>query len=94
MMPQLNYKHLRYFWEVAREGNLTQVAKRLAVSQSALSTQIRALEERLGHHLFERVGRKLRLTEAGRMTFDHANAIFAIGEEFPNRLPKAMSQQA
>jgi LysR family transcriptional activator of nhaA len=80
-MSQLNYNHLRYFWEVAREGNLTRAARRLAVSQSALSTQIHTLEERLGHPLFERVGRQLVLTEAGRVALDHANAIFAAGED-------------
>ena len=63
-MTGLNYNHLRYFWHVAREGNLTRAAEKLAVSQSALSTQIRTLEERLGHPLFERTGRQLILTEA------------------------------
>ena len=80
-MTNLNYNHLRYFWEVAREGNLTRAAERLAVSQSALSTQIHRLEERLGHPLFERVGRQLVLTEAGRIALRHANAIFAAGED-------------
>ena len=58
-MNSLNYKHLRYFLEVARQGNLTRAARMLGVAQSALSTQIHTLEERLGHHLFERVGRHL-----------------------------------
>lgn len=80
-MSQLNYNHLRYFREVAREGNLTRAAERLAVSQSALSTQIRTLEERLGHLLFKRAGRQLILTEAGRIALSHANAIFAMGED-------------
>ena len=56
-MDRLNYHHLRYFREVAREGNLTRAADRLNLSQSALSTQIRQLEERLGHSLFDRAGR-------------------------------------
>ncbi|MDJ0685416.1 MAG: LysR family transcriptional regulator [Alphaproteobacteria bacterium] len=80
-MGQLNYKHLRYFWAVARIGNLTRAAERLNVSQSALSTQIRTLEERLGQDLFERHGRALRLTEAGRIALDHADTIFKAGEE-------------
>ena len=58
-MDQLNYHHLRYFREVAIEGNLSRAAQRLNVSQSALSMQIKNLEERLGQALFERVGRKL-----------------------------------
>lgn len=80
-MADLNYNHLRYFWAVAQDGNLTQTARRLNVSQSALSVQIRKLEDRLGHALFERRGRALHLTEAGRITLDHAEAIFATGEE-------------
>jgi LysR family transcriptional activator of nhaA len=77
----LNYNHLRYFWAVAREGNLTRTAEKLRVSQSALSIQIRKLETQLGHDLFERSGRQLRLTEAGRIAFDHAETIFAGGAE-------------
>ena len=77
----LNYHHLRYFREVAREGHLTRAASRLNLSQSALSTQIRSLEDRLGHPLFDRVGRQLVLTEAGRIALDHADRIFTTGAE-------------
>ena len=80
-MAELNYNHLRYFWAVAQDGNLSRTAERLNVSQSALSVQIRKLEDRLGHALFERRGRALHLTEAGRITLDHAEAIFATGDE-------------
>jgi LysR family transcriptional regulator, transcriptional activator of nhaA len=80
-MKELNYNHLRYFWAVAHDGNLTRTAARLNLSQSALSVQIRNLEERLGHALFERRGRQLHLTEAGRITLDHADSIFATGKE-------------
>lgn len=80
-MAALNYNHLRYFWAVAHEGNLTRTAERLNVSQSALSIQIQKLEAQLGHPLFERRGKQLLLTEAGRIALDHADAIFATGEE-------------
>ena len=80
-MSTFNYNHLRYFWAVAHDGNLTRAAKRLNLTQSALSVQIRKLEARLGHALFERRGRQLHLTEAGRIALDHADAIFAAGEE-------------
>lgn len=80
-MAELNYNHLRYFYAVAREGNLTRTAERLNVSQSALSVQIRKLELHLGHPLFERRGRQLHLTEAGRIALSHAEAIFATGDE-------------
>ena len=80
-MESLNYNHLRYFWAVAHDGNLTRTAARLNLTQSALSVQIRKLEERLGHALFERRGRQLHLTEAGKIVLDHADAIFATGDE-------------
>lgn len=79
-MP-LNYHHLRYFWAVAHDGNLTRTAQRLNLSQSALSVQIKQLEDRLGQPLFERRGRQLHLTEAGRITLDHADVIFSTGQE-------------
>lgn len=85
-MNTLNYNHLRYFWAVAHDGNLTRTAQRLNLTQSALSVQIRKLEERIGHALFERRGRQLHLTEAGRITLDHADAIFATGEELIDTL--------
>ena len=80
-MPHLNYHHLRYFRAVAHDGNLTRTAARLNLSQSALSVQIKQLEQQLGHPLFERRGRQLHLTEAGRIALDHADEIFATGDE-------------
>lgn len=80
-MKQLNYHHLHYFHAVAHEGNLTRVAERLNLSQSALSTQIRTLEDRLGQPLFDRVGRQLVLTEFGQIALDYADRIFATGAE-------------
>ena len=77
----LNYNHLRYFHAVALEGHLTRAAERLNLSQSALSAQIKTLEDRLGHKLFERVGRSLELTEVGRITLDYADRIFGTGDE-------------
>jgi LysR family transcriptional activator of nhaA len=85
-MAQLNYNHLRYFWAVAHDGNLTRTAQRLNLSQSALSSQIRKLEDRLGHPLFERRGRTLVLTEAGRLALDQADRIFAAGDELLDTL--------
>jgi len=80
-MPDMNYNHLRYFWAVAHDGNLTRTAGKLNLSQSALSVQIRKLEHRLGHALFERRGRQLHLTEAGRITLDYADTIFDAGKD-------------
>lgn len=80
-MASLNYHHLRYFWMIANENNLTRAAERLHVSQSALSIQLRQLEESLGQNLFIREGKRLQLTEAGRIALDYANAIFRAGDE-------------
>ncbi|MEO7114294.1 MAG: LysR family transcriptional regulator [Caldimonas sp.] len=80
-MSRLNYHHLHYFWAVAKEGNLTRAATRLHISQSALSNQIRQLEEQFGHALFARVGRTLQLTEAGRIALAYADPIFTSGSE-------------
>lgn len=77
----MNLHHLRLFRAVAAEGSLTGAARRLNLSQSALSTQIKALEASLGHDLFERRGRGLVLTEAGRIALDHADAIFRTAED-------------
>ncbi len=80
-MNHLNLHHLRLFRAVATEGKLTGAAERLNLSQSALSAQIKALEDNLGHALFERRGRGLVLTEAGRIALDHAEAIFRTAED-------------
>ena len=81
MGTRLNFHHLHYFWAVAREGNLTRTAAQLRVSQSALSAQIRQLEEELGEDLFLREGRRLSLTDAGRIALEYAEDIFATGSE-------------
>ena len=75
--PTLNLHHLRLFHAVAHDGTLTGAARGLNLSPSALSAQLRAFEDRLGHALFDRVGRGLRLTEAGHIALAHADAIFA-----------------
>lgn len=78
---KINYNHLRYFYYVAHEGNLTRAANHLHISQSALSVQIRTLEADLGHQLFERRSKQLVLTEAGRMVLGYADTIFHTGDE-------------
>ncbi|MEM1351916.1 MAG: LysR family transcriptional regulator [Pseudomonadota bacterium] len=93
-MDTLNYHHLRYFREVAHEGNLTRSAERMRLSQSALSAQIRTLEDRLGHTLFDRVGRSLKLTEVGRITLDYADRIFDTGHELLVTLERGYDSKA
>ena len=88
-----NFHHLHYFWAVAHDGNLTRAALRLHVSQSAVSMQIQKLEAELGHALFERRGKQLLLTEAGRIALDHADAIFARGDELESALQERGKQR-
>lgn len=93
-MARLNYHHLYYFWRVATDGNLTKVANALHVSQSALSSQIRQLEESAGTRLFERRSRRLVLTESGRRVLSYANDIFAKGEELESLLHQGIEPAA
>jgi len=80
-MRQLNFHHLYYFWRVAKEGHLTRTAQQLHVAQSALSSQIRQLQDQLGHELFSREGRSLVLTEVGHIVLEYAESIFSLGNE-------------
>ena len=86
---QINLHHLRLFRAVARDGTLTGAARALNVSQSAVSTQLRTLEATLDHDLFERRGRGLVLTEAGRIALDHAEAIFRTADDLTATLAQA-----
>src|SRR3954471_8884653 len=83
-MKWLNYNHLHYFWVVAREGGVVRASEELLVSQPTISNQLKELEASLGHKLFDRVGRGLRLSEAGRVAFNYANEIFSLGQEMLN----------
>ncbi|MBI5542450.1 MAG: transcriptional activator NhaR [Deltaproteobacteria bacterium] len=80
-MDWLNYHHLLYFWMVAREGGLAPAAAKLRLTHPTLHAQIRALEESLGEKLFAKQGRKLALTEVGRMVYGYADEIFLLGGE-------------
>jgi len=80
-MEWLNYHHLHYFWVVAREGGLLPAGKVLRVSHPTLSAQIHALEDKLGEKLFSKVGRRLVLTERGRVVYRYADEIFTLGRE-------------
>lgn len=90
---RLNFHHLYYFWVVAKEGHLTRAAQQLHVSQSALSTQIRQLEEQLGQELFFREGKALLLTELGIVVLNYAESIFALGNELVETVSSGEGQQ-
>ncbi|HAN55913.1 MAG TPA: transcriptional activator NhaR [Betaproteobacteria bacterium] len=88
-MSALNYKHLHYFWVVAKSGGVSKAAERLHLTPQSISGQLGVLEEALATQLFRRVGRTLELTDAGRMVLGYAEEIFVLGEE----LQEALRQQ-
>lgn len=85
-MPALNYRHLLYFWTVAREGSIARASKQLHVTQPAISAQLHKLEQQLGEPLFAKRGRGLVLTEAGQTAFQYAEEIFSLGRELAETL--------
>lgn len=77
----MNYKHLYYFWVIAREGSIVAASKTLHLSPQTLSGQLAELEKSMGGLLFVRRARQLHLTTLGELTFHHAGEMFSIGEE-------------
>lgn len=80
-MRSLNYKHLHYFWVVAKTGGVARAGRQLHLSPQSISGQLHLLEESLGEKLFRRAGRTLELTDAGRFVLGYAEEIFTLGEE-------------
>ena len=85
-MARLNYHHLMYFWAVAREGTIARACAQLHLTQPTISGQLRALERAVGTKLFDRVGRNLALTDAGRVVYRYADEIFSLGRELQDAL--------
>ena len=85
-METLNYHHLRLFQAVAREGNLTRASGKLHLTPQTVSTQVRDLEAAMGEQLFLRAGRRMVLTEAGKVTLRYADDIFSLGQELQQTL--------
>lgn len=79
-MSTLNYRHLHYFWVVAKEGGIARAAERLGMAVQTVSAQVRELERSLGHQLLKPQGRGVTLTEAGQVAFQRAEEIFQIGQ--------------
>lgn len=82
----INYKHLHYFWVVAKTGGIARASERLNLTPQTISGQISLLEEALGEDLFTRVGRNLELTETGRLVLGYADEIFSLGNELEEML--------
>lgn len=82
----INYKHLHYFWMVAKEGSIAAAAERLSVTPHTISAQLSLLDDYLGCALFTKVGRQLELTETGHMVLSYATDIFSLGGELEERV--------
>ncbi|PHS69301.1 MAG: transcriptional activator NhaR [Methylophaga sp.] len=77
----INYKHLHYFWTVAKQGGITRASEQLHITPQTISGQLSLLEENLGIDLFTRVGRNLEITDTGKLVLSYAEEIFALGSE-------------
>ncbi|MGR8919458.1 MAG: transcriptional activator NhaR [Gammaproteobacteria bacterium] len=85
-MRHLNYNHLMYFWTVAREGTIARAAETLFLTPQTISGQLKLLEQAVGSPLFKRSGRRLVLTETGKLVRQYADEIFALGAELAQRV--------
>ncbi len=84
MNPPFSYRHLYYFWVVAKEGGVSRAAERLDMAVQTVSAQVHELERSLGHALLKPAGRGLVLTEAGAAAMRQADQIFQLGEQLPS----------
>ncbi len=94
MSLTFSYRHLYYFWVVAKEGGIARAADRLGMAVQTVSTQVRELERSLGHALLKPAGRGLVLTEAGLAAMRQADLIFQLGEQLPAAVRDAISSPA
>jgi LysR family transcriptional activator of nhaA len=85
-MQRINYQHLFYFWHVVTEGSITAACEKLHLAQPTISGQLAVFEQAIGEKLFYKQGRKLRLTDTGRIVFHYAEEIFALGRDLGNTL--------
>lgn len=85
-MQRINYQHLFYFWHVVTEGSITAACEKLHLAQPTISGQLTVFEQAVGEKLFYKQGRKLQLTDTGRIVFHYAEEIFALGRELGNTL--------
>ena len=94
MRADFNYKHLYYFWVVAKEGGISRAANKLDMAVQTISAQVRELERSLGYALLKPAGRGLMLTDAGMAAMQQADLIFQIGENLSTVVRDAMSSPA
>jgi LysR family transcriptional activator of nhaA len=89
----MNFKHLHYFWVVAKAGGVMRAGEQLHTTPQTLSAQIKLLEERLGTQLFRKNGRKLELTDDGRVALSYADEIFNLGAEMESALQRTTGRE-
>lgn len=89
----MNFKHLRYFWTVAKAGGVMRASEQLHTTPQTLSGQIKQLEAWLGHDLFRKRGRGLELTNEGRVALGYAEQIFALGNDLENTIRLSRGQE-
>lgn len=92
MTSVFNYRQLHYFWSVAKAGGIARGAEQLHLTPQTLSGQIAQLEKQLGVDLFRRVGRRLELTETGRLALSFADEIFQVGRELEETMRQRHGQ--
>ena len=85
-MQRINYQHLFYFWHVVTAGSITAACEKLHLAQPTISGQLTVFEQAIGEKLFYKQGRKLQLTDTGRIVFHYAEEIFALGRDLGNTL--------
>lgn len=90
----INFKHLHYFWAVAKQGGIMRASENLHITPQTISGQIRLLEEHLGESLFEKVGRNLEITETGRTVLSYADDIFSLGYQLEETVKNTRKNRA
>ena len=94
MSDSFNYKHLYYFWVVAKEGGVSRAANKLGMAVQTVSAQVRELERSLGCELLKPAGRGLALTDAGVVAMEQADLIFQLGDDLPSLVREAVSSHS
>ena len=94
MQPRfINYQHLYYFWATVHYGGVTKASIKLKLAQPTISAQLKTFEDTFGEKLFQKDGRNLKLTEAGKIAHKYADRIFSIGQELIDVLDGRTSHQ-
>lgn len=90
----MDLRHLVTFRTVVDKRSFSQAAEELEISQPAVSFQIRSLEERLGHRLLDRTGRRVAVTEAGEIVYRYAKRMIGLEAELEREMGEVGSRIA